>query len=74
MPKPTELCKVVRFELRATESFAEDIDRWRCRQRPIPSRSSAMRVLVRLGLGAAMRMEKRRGYVPSEYLTIAAVL
>jgi hypothetical protein len=73
--KLPEFRKVVRFELRATEAFAEDIDKWRCRQRPIPSRSSALRVLVRLGLRAAMRTKRLRGYeVPSEHLTIGAAL
>ena len=37
------------FQLRVSEKFFAALDRWRSKQKPIPSRAEAVRVLVALG-------------------------
>jgi hypothetical protein len=47
-PVPTGIGKPVM--VRCKESFLKEIDDWRSRQRPIPTRSEAIRQLAALGL------------------------
>lgn len=38
--------KTIAFQVRVKASFMERLDIWRCKQRPILSRSEAVRVIV----------------------------
>jgi hypothetical protein len=50
-PLPTGVGKQV--QVRCKDDFLREIDDWRSRQRPIPTRSEAIRQLAMIGLRAA---------------------
>lgn len=50
MNKKTEL-KTVRLQMVLTPSERDDIDKWRAKQPDLPSRSEAIRRLIKAGLG-----------------------
>jgi hypothetical protein len=54
--------KSERLWLVASPEELEQIEKWRGQQRPIPSRSEAVRQLVQLGLLAASGDEKAQTY------------
>lgn len=44
------MAKDDRIGMRTDSEFVSEVDEWRGKQRPIPSRAEAIRLLVRLGL------------------------
>jgi len=52
MPRGVPLVHDRPFQMRVSEEFLAAIDDWRTKQRPVPSRSEAIRQLVEAGIAA----------------------
>ena len=50
--------KTERFEMRVSEQFLGRIDEWRRKQHDIPSRASAIRLVVEKALASELKVRK----------------
>jgi hypothetical protein len=58
--RPTDDPKTITIQMRVSEEYVAGIDEWRAKQRPIPSRSEAIRQLTAIALGKAPKTKGGR--------------
>jgi hypothetical protein len=58
--RPTDDPKTITIQMRVSEEYVAGIDEWRAKQRPIPSRSEAIRQLTAIALGKAPKTKAVR--------------
>jgi Ribbon-helix-helix protein, copG family len=59
MVRPTSNPKPNQIQLRCSDEYLHAIDEWRAKQRPIPSRSEAIRQLTAIALGKAPKTKEK---------------
>jgi metal-responsive CopG/Arc/MetJ family transcriptional regulator len=59
MVRPTSDPKPHQLQLRCSDEYLASIDEWRAKQRPIPSRSEAIRQLTQIALGKAAKPKSK---------------
>jgi hypothetical protein len=60
MVRPTLNPKPNQIQLRCSDEYLQSIDEWRAKQRPIPSRSEAIRQLTAIALGKVSKTKAER--------------